>query len=278
MIAFAANSVLCRLALEENSIDAAGFTIVRLISGAIILLIIINLTNNKNIKSQKGSWAGGLMLFVYAITFSFAYISLETGTGALILFGAVQITMIFWSIFKGEKLRILEWSGVIIAFSGFIYLVLPGVSAPSPIGFLLMTTAGIAWGIYSLIGRNSISPFIDTTYNFLRTLPLVLILLIISINNLEYTFGGILLAILSGGIASGLGYVLWYNALGGLSATQAAVVQLFVPIIASFGGVILMSESITFRLIISAIFVLGGILLVMTGKFYFKSIRVRSKN
>jgi drug/metabolite transporter (DMT)-like permease len=218
------------------------------------------------------------MLFLYAVTFSFAYISLDTGTGALILFGAVQITMILWSIFKGNRLHLSEWAGVIIAFGGFLYLVLPGVSAPSPIGFIFMTTSGIAWGIYSLIGHNSKNPLMDTGYNFIRTIPFIILLFIIFINHMNYSSEGILLAILSGGITSGIGYVLWYRALGGLTTIQAAVVQLLVPLIAAFGGIVFVSESITFRLIISAIFVLGGILLVMNSRHYYKKLRLRGKN
>ena len=278
LIAFAANSVLCRLALADNSIDAAGFTIIRLLSGAIVLLLIIILSKRDIKNSNKGSWSGGLMLFLYAVTFSFAYISLDTGTGALILFGAVQITMILWSIFKGNRLHLSEWAGVIIAFGGFLYLVLPGVSAPSPIGFIFMTTSGIAWGIYSLIGHNSKNPLMDTGYNFIRTIPFIILLFIIFINHMNYSSEGILLAILSGGITSGIGYVLWYRALGGLTTIQAAVVQLLVPLIAAFGGIVFVSESITFRLIISAIFVLGGILLVMNSRHYYKKLRLRGKN
>jgi drug/metabolite transporter (DMT)-like permease len=270
LIAFAANSVLCRLALAENPIDAAGFTIIRLLSGAIVLLLIINLSKKDVNKYDKGSWAGGLMLFLYAVAFSFAYVSLDTGTGALILFGAVQITMIFWSVLKGNRLHLFEWAGAIIAFGGFVYLVLPGVTAPSLIGFILMTTSGIAWGIYSIIGRSLKNPIYDTAYNFIKTIPFIIILLIIFINHIHYSFEGILLAIISGGITSGIGYILWYIALGGLTATQAAVVQLLVPVIAAFGGVIFISESVNFRLIISAIFVFGGILLVTYGRNYNK--------
>jgi drug/metabolite transporter (DMT)-like permease len=265
------------LALEGNSIDAAGFTVIRLLSGAGVLYAIKNISGNKNNKARRGGWRAGFMLFLYAVTFSFAYISLEAGTGALILFGAVQITMILGSIISGIRLIVSEWAGVIFAFVGFVYLVLPGVSAPSPIGFILMTVAGIAWGIYSLIGRKSKNPIVDTTYNFFRTIPLVIILLFIYLKNMHYSYEGILLATLSGGIASGIGYVIWYTALGGLSATQAAVVQLFVPIIAAFGGVLFLSEVITFRLIISATMILGGILLVVLGRFHFEKLPLNKK-
>jgi len=209
------------------------------------------------------------MLFLYAITFSYAYISLDTGTGALILFGSVQITMILLSLISGTRLHFTEWAGVTIAFTGFVYLILPGITTPSIIGFLLMTVSGIAWGIYTLKGRGSKSPLMDTAYNFFRTIPLVILLAITTINNANYSSEGILLALLSGGITSGIGYTIWYIALDGLSSTQAAVLQLLVPVIAAFGGVIFVSEAITFRLTISTIMVLGGILMVVLGKYYF---------
>jgi drug/metabolite transporter (DMT)-like permease len=269
LIAFAANSVLCRLALGENSIDPSSFTVIRLLSGAIILFFILNARSHKKHSSAKGSWFSGIMLFLYAITFSFAYITLDTGTGALILFGSVQLTMIILSIISGNRLHFTEWLGVTVAFAGFVYLVLPGVSTPSVKGFLLMTIAGIAWGIYTLKGRGSANPLSDTSYNFLRTIPIVLILVALTVSNAHYSANGIMLAILSGAVASGLGYTIWYLALSGLSSTQAAVVQLLVPVIAAFGGAIFVSEMITLRLTISASLVLGGILLVTLGRYYF---------
>ncbi len=268
LIAFAANSVLCRLALGNDAIDASSFTVIRLLSGTIVLLIIIIATRKKTDASTKGSWAASFMLFLYAITFSYAYISLDTGTGALILFGSVQITMILLTLISGTRLHFTEWAGVTIAFAGFVYLILPSVTSPSIIGFLLMTVAGIAWGIYTLKGRDSKSPLMDTAYNFLRTTPIVILLAITTINNANYSSEGILLALLSGGLTSGIGYTIWYIALGGLSSTQAAVVQLSVPVIAALGGVLFVSEAITFRLTISAALVLGGILVVVLGKFY----------
>ena len=269
LIAFAANSILCRLALGSEAIDASSFTVIRLLSGTIVLLIIIGSTRNTTEGSSKGSWSASLMLFIYAVTFSYAYISLDTGTGALILFGSVQITMILLSLIAGTRLHLTEWAGVTIAFTGFVYLILPGITAPSTIGFLLMTVAGIAWGIYTLKGRNSKSPLMDTAYNFFRTTPLIILLALITINNTNYSSEGILLAVLSGGITSGIGYTIWYIALGGLSSTQAAVLQLSVPVIAALGGVIFVSEAITSRLTISATMVLGGILMVVLGRYYF---------
>ncbi|MEE8388706.1 MAG: DMT family transporter [Acidiferrobacterales bacterium] len=277
LIAFAANSVLCRLALGRETIDASSFTIIRLLSGAVVLLAIINISGSKTGSSAKGSWPASLMLFLYAITFSFAYITLDTGTGALILFGSVQITMILLSVISGNRLHITEWVGITIAFTGFVYLILPGVTTPSAIGFLLMTTAGIAWGIYTLKGRDSKSPLMDTAYNFLRTVPFVIILVIVTIKNANYSIEGILLAALSGGIASGIGYTIWYLALGGLSVTQAAVLQLLVPVIAALGGVVFVSEAVTVRLTVSSTMILGGILMVVLGRYYFVQLRLDRK-
>lgn len=267
LIAFAANSVLCRLALGEYTIDAASFTAVRLVSGAIVLLIIISIDWKRKGLSTKGSWSASLMLFMYAFTFSFAYITLDTGTGALILFGSVQITMILLSLISGARLHLTEWLGVATAFSGFVYLLLPGVTAPSMTGFLLMTTAGIAWGIYTLKGRGSSYPLMDTAYNFLRTLPLVFVLVLVTLKDASFSTEGILLAITSGAITSGIGYTIWYIALGGLTATQAAVLQLLVPVIAALGGVVFVSEAITLRLTISGLMILGGILMVVLGRY-----------
>ena len=273
LTAFAANSVLCRLALGREAIDAPSFTIIRLLSGIVILLIIISANQAKTSLPAKGSWLASLMLFVYAITFSFAYITLDTGTGALILFGSVQITMILLSLVSGVRLHLTEWVGMAAAFAGFVYLILPGVTAPSTIGFLLMAIAGIAWGIYTLMGRGSKNPLMDTTYNFIRTIPLVIILVLVSIKTAHYSFEGVLYAALSGGIASGIGYTIWYIALGGLSATQAAVVQLLVPVLAALGGVIFVSEAVTLRLVVSATMILGGIFLVVLGRYYFVQLR-----
>jgi len=279
LIAFAANSILCRLALGNAAIDASSFTIIRLLSGTIVLQAIIRSTRNTdhvpNKKSVKGSWVASLMLFIYATAFSYAYISLDTGTGALILFGTVQITMILQSIFSGTRLHWSEWAGVAMAFLGFIYLVLPGVTTPSITGFMLMAAAGIAWGVYTLIGRHSKSPLMDTADNFLRTTPFVLLLALFTLHDISYSPEGILLAFISGGLASGIGYAIWYLSLSALSTTQAAVLQLSVPLIAALGGVIFVSEAITIRLTFSAAFVLGGILLVILGKYYSRKTTIK---
>lgn len=195
--------------------------------------------------------------------------SLDTGIGALILFGAVQITIILMSLVSGTKLYFSEWVGVVTAFSGFVYLVMPKLTPPSLIGFILMTIAGISWGIYTLKGKSSADPLSDTAYNFIRTLPFILALIIFTFPDVILSQEGVLYAVLSGAFASGIGYAIWYVALGGLSATQAAVLQLFVPVIAAIGGVVFASETISPRLIVSSIMILGGILTVVTGRYYF---------
>ena len=186
--------------------------------------------------------------------------------------------MIVVSMIRGHRLHMSEWVGVSIAFVGFVYLVLPGISSPSAMGFILMTAAGIGWGAYTLKGRGSNAPLMDTAYNFIRTIPLIMILAIITLKNAAFSTEGILLAVLSGGLASGVGYTIWYSALGGLSAVQAAVVQLTVPVIAAFGGVIFMSEQITMRLTLSSLMILGGILLVVLGRYYFVQLRAINKS
>lgn len=268
LIAFAGNSVLCRLALGGNAIDAASFTAIRLLSGIIVLAVILKIAPTGHSDTAKGSWQASFWLFLYAISFSFAYISLQTGAGALILFGSVQFTMILVGVLSGNRLHIFEWSGVMIAFSGLVYLLMPGLTRPSLIGFMLMAIAGMAWGFYTLAGKDTRNPLADTTFNFLRTLPLVMILVAVSFRYAEITQQGILLAVISGGITSGIGYTIWYLALGGLTAVQAAVLQLLVPVIAALGGVIFSHETITSRLILSSLLILGGILAVILGKHY----------
>ncbi|WP_440875292.1 DMT family transporter [Thalassotalea sp. PLHSN55] len=277
LIAFAANSVLCRLALENNAIDAASFTSIRLFSGVVVLLALISISKRfaskkadsnakQNTANSTGSWLAAMMLFIYALAFSYGYISLETGTGALVLFAAVQLTLIGSTIYTGRKLLIAEWLGLMLAFSGFIYLTLPKLTTPSFSGFVLMTIAGIAWGLYTRLGQGSKNPLADTYYNFLRTLPFTLLLMLIAIEFRQLTDEGILLAILSGAIASGIGYFIWYIALRFISSIQAAVYQLLVPIIAAIGGVIFAEETITQRLIESSLLIFSGILLVIWGK------------
>lgn len=276
LLAFAGNSVLCRLALsaiEQNQqhIDAASFTHIRLLSGIIILifLLLFSIKKNKrqtNTKRCKGSWQAAICLFIYAITFSYGYISLDTGTGALILFGAVQLTMVLTSIYAGDRLQPVQLIGLLIAFSGFIYLVIPTFSTPSFSAFILMSLAGVAWAFYTLLGKQSTQPLADTTYNFIRTLPLIVISVTLTLHDVFLSFYGVILAILSGAITSGVGYFLWYLALRYISPLQAGVLQLLVPIIAAVGGVLFAQEIISLRLSISSLLVLGGVFLVLKAK------------
>lgn len=269
LTAFAANSVLCRMALGEKTIDPSSFTIIRLFSGTIILLFIMKIKYRVKTKITKMRWLSSGMLFIYAVSFSFAYMTLSTGTGALVLFGSVQTALILISIYSGYRPHLSEWIGLLIAFSGFIFLVLPNISTPSFVGFILMSIAGFAWGVYSWLGIASKNPITETALNFTAALPFVIILMIFAIPYLQASAKGIILAIISGSAASGIGYILWYSALRGMSATESAVVQLFVPIIAAFGGVIFISETITARLLIASILILGGILTVVLGRYCF---------
>ena len=264
MLAFASNSILNRLALGQESIDAVSYTTVRLISGTFTLWLITYLQRNRTGSNVRGNWISAAMLFLYAIAFSFAYLSLSAGTGALILFGSVQMTMLLVALRSGERPQALEWLGIVLALGGLVYLVLPGLQAPSPLGSVLMMIAGIAWGMYSLRGRGSSSPLADTTGNFIRTVPLILVVLLLSLNGVQLSQTGILLAVLSGAVASGLGYVIWYAALAGLSATRAAIVQLSVPVLAAWAGVVFLAEDLSLRLIVAGALILGGIALAIT--------------
>lgn len=262
LLAFAANSVLCRLALGTEQADAAGFTAIRLGAGALVLMLLVRLSTAKTVE-RGGDWLSALMLFAYAAAFSFAYISLETGTGALILFGVVQLTMMLSGLFSGHRPSALEWLGVVIAFSGLVYLVSPGLQAPPLGGALLMALAGVAWGVYSLRGRGSRQPLGDTAGNFLLSVPMAAVLLLLFYQDLQVTWYGGLLAVLSGALASGVGYAVWYAVLPKLKPSQASVLQLLVPVIAALGGVVAMAEVPGMRLLVASIAVLGGVALVL---------------
>lgn len=266
MIAFAANSVLCRLALGTGSIDAGSFTAIRLGSGAIVLVLLVARRNEPREKQQQGSWISGAMLFLYAAAFSFAYRELTAGTGALLLFGAVQLTMLLAAVYAGERPPTTEWSGLALAFGGLVYLVLPGLRAPAPLGTLLMAVSGLAWGVYSLRGRGAGDPLGHTAGNFLRSVPFAVAIGLATLPLAHLTAHGVGLAILSGAVTSGLGYVAWYAALRNLTATRAALVQLSVPVIAAIGGMLFLAEAITLRLIIASALVLGGIGLAVNSR------------
>lgn len=261
MIAFASNSLLNRLALGQNTIDAVSYTAIRLTTGAVVLGVISYFQKKEGTSIIHGNWISAAMLFTYAIAFSFAYLSLSVGTGALILFGSVQVTMILAALRSGERPHLLEWLGVFVALSGLVYLVFPGLRAPSPLGSALMVTAGIAWGVYSLRGRGVTSPLASTAGNFIFAVPMILAIWVIGLGNIHISQSGVLLAALSGAIASGVGYVIWYAALRGLTATRAAIVQLSVPVLAGWAGVVFLAEEISLRLILAGALILGGIAL-----------------
>jgi len=304
LLAFAGNSVLCRLALVDNTIDELSFTIIRLISGALMLYMVLlyrsdfvtskplvskpstsdtfaseelqyhqpNNGSNMRALRGRGSWVNSAMLFIYALLFSLAYVRLDTGVGALILFGSVQITMILYGFMSGQHLKAIEFFGVLLAILGVAYLLWPSSetdqsTAVSWLGGVLMMVSGVAWGLYSVAGASSKSPIADTAANFLRALPMAISLLLLFIfYSPLLSIKGVLLAVVSGALTSGVGYAIWYAALPRLSNIQAAVVQLFVPILAAGGGVIFAREPITITLLLSSLMVLGGVLLVIASR------------
>jgi drug/metabolite transporter (DMT)-like permease len=267
LVAFAANSVLCRLALGGAAIDAASFTTVRLFSGALMLLLITASVNKSLPSLRESKFLSALLLFSYAAAFSFAYTKLSAGTGALILFGSVQATMLLFALGSGERPRVLEWLGLALALSGLVYLVFPGLQAAPPfLSSACMALAGISWGLYSLRGRGAKNPLAETTKNFLLALPLAFIINLLMLRDAHVSRTGVVLAVLSGALASGVGYVVWYSALRGLTATRAATVQLAVPVLAAVGGVIFLSERISLRLLLAGVVILGGVALALTSR------------
>jgi len=265
LTAFAANSILCRQALGARLMDPASFTGVRLGAGALALWVVAG-TPQHDAVTSAGSWGSALALFAYAAAFSLAYLDLTAGTGALILFGSVQVTMLLWGLHGGERPHAGEWTGLLLALGGLVVLVRPGLAAPAPGAAALMAAAGIAWGVYSLRGRRATAPLRSTAGNFLLTLPLAGLFLLASVNQLRVSPTGILLAAVSGALASGAGYAVWYAALPGLSATRAALVQLMVPVLAAAAGVVLLGESLPVRLPVAAALVLGGVALAVLSR------------
>lgn len=264
MTAFAANSLLCRLALKHAQIDAASFTSIRILSGAAALWIIIRLQGK--VKYAGGSWIAAFALFSYAASFSFAYTSLPAGTGALLLFGAVQTTMILYGLRSGERLNWRQGAGLAIAVSGLIAFMLPGVSAPSLPGATLMLIAGGAWGAYSLLGKTSIDPLVTTASNFYCAIPYTIVLSLMLMPEMRMNGTGVALAILSGAIASGMGYAIWYQVVRESKTTSAAIMQLSVPVIAAVGGIGILGEAFTINMLLSSMAILGGIAVILLGK------------
>ncbi|MFK3858456.1 DMT family transporter [Pseudoalteromonas rhizosphaerae] len=279
LVAFAANSLLCRMALAQNYIDPWNFTALRLFSGALCLGFIFLIqavpteslaredNNLNNAEHERGSWRSSVSLLVYALCFSIAYVELDTGTGALILFSAVQLTMIGWGIFNKERLTTVQWCALIIAVLGFVYLMLPSATMPSMSPALLMTISGIAWGIYSIRGKVCISPLKTTTFNFVRSLFALPILLIVGFGYLSgISWQGIVLACASGALASGIGYSVWYVAVPLLKSSQAAVVQLCVPVIAALAGMLFLAEELSIQFVIASAVILGAVLVFLLAK------------
>jgi len=262
LVGFAANSLLCRAALGAGSIDAASFTAIRIASGAAILFLLARGRVRGN-----GSWTSSASLFGYAAAFSFAYLRLTTATGALILFACVQATMIGWGIARGHRPAPLEWLGLAIAASGLVVLTLPGLAAPDPIGAALMGGAGICWGVYSLRGRGATRPLAATTDNFVRALPMAALLAAtIPFTGGDVSTRGVILAVASGAIASGIGYSLWYLALPALAPARAAILQLTVPVLAATGGAVVLGEAVGARLAAAAAAILGGVAIALSAK------------
>ncbi len=257
MLLFAANSLLCRMALGAGAVDAASYSTLRILSGAITLFVIDGI--RPGTRDMGGNWSSAFLLFLYAVPFSFAYLGLTTGTGALILFGCVQVTMLLAGWRGGERLGLGQWIGLVLAMAGLVYLLLPGVQSPQPLPALLMAVSGIAWGLYSLRGRAVGDPLLHTKGNFIRALPMVLLVSAFAGPWHAIDKNGVVLAILSGAIASALGYVAWYAALKHLTATRASALQLLVPVLAALSGVVVLSEPFGPRLAISALLVLGGV-------------------
>jgi len=265
MLAFAANSILCRLALAGGSIDPASFTLVRIGAGSAMLWLVLALSGQA--RAVQGSWRAGLALFAYAAAFSFAYVALSAGAGALLLFGAVQATMVTAGIVAGLRLTRPQWLGFVLALGGLVGLVAPGVTAPPLRGAILMLTAGVAWGAYSMFGRGARNPLAATAGNFLRAAPMaVVVAMVAALFGARAEPIGFVYAVLSGAIASGLGYTIWYAALRGLSPAQGASVQLSVPVITALAGTLMLGESISTRLLLSSLAILGGVALVIAAR------------
>lgn len=266
MLAFAANSVLARLALSSSAIDPLAFAGIRLVSGAVMLAMIVYFRPGPKsypVLSNMGNWRSAAALLLYAVTFSVAYVMVGAGPGALILFASVQIGMLAWAITKGDRPGLMEWIGMGVAFLALIFLVLPGLTAPPPAGAALMVVAGLSWAAYSLIGRGSISPLADTAGNFIRCAPVGVILILIGLAYMQPNAYGVTYAVASGAVASGLGYIIWYGVLPHLIRSTAAVVQLTVPAIAAAGGAVVIGEPLSGRLLIAMTGIVGGVCLAL---------------
>ena len=268
MVAFAGNSLLCRMALYDASIDPASFTTIRFLSGAVALSLILLSTGKLGTLRQSGGWVSAAVLVFYAITFSYAYVSLGAGTGALILFGCVQGTMIVVGLWRGDRPGPIEWLGWLIAFGGLAWLMLPGIEAPPLTGAALMAAAGVGWGLYSIRGQSESDPIASNATNFILSVPFFVALVLATWSDVSMTPRGVWLAVISGALTSGIGYIIWYAALDYLTAMNAALVQLSVPVIAAIGGVAFLAEPVTTRLTVSTALVLGGISIALVRRLH----------
>lgn len=266
MTAFAANSVICRSALGPGLIDPASFTTVRVVSAALVLALVVFARRRRLPSPRYADWRAAVMLFSYAVFFSFGYVSLSTGTGALILFGAVQLTMFARAFHEGERFGALSWFGLAVAVAGLVWLVLPGLAAPDPVGAAFLAISGVSWGVFSLLARGADHPVEANAANFALCVPLGLAVSLAFLADAFWTPGGLALAVLSGGLASGGGYVLWYAVLKHIPAARAATVQLSAPAIAALGGVVLLGEELTLRLVVASAAMLGGVFIVLAQK------------
>lgn len=269
MTFFAANSLLARVALRAGEIDAGSFTAIRILSGAAVLVLLASTGREGPAAVRRyGSLRAAFALFSYATGFSFAYLSLAAGTGALVLFAAVQMTMLGAGIAGGEAPRPWEWAGLALAFGGLVYLVFPGLTAPSPVGVLLMAVAGISWGYYSLAARGVRAPIAASAGNFARAIPFALgVVAMVWVTGRPHASGsGIGLAVISGAVTSGLGYALWYVVAKDLRTTAAAIVQLTVPVLTYAAGVVLLGEHLTWRMVLASGAILGGVTLALLGR------------
>lgn len=264
MLGFAGNSLLCRVALKNGALDAATFTSVRLLAGALVLWLLVSVSARR--RRPEGNWLSALALFAYAAAFSFAYVQLDTASGALLLFGAVQVGMLLAAWRRGERLGRVQTAGLVVVVGGLLVLLLPGASSPDPFAAVLMMGSGLAWALYSLRGQNTADPLAATAGNFLRATPLALLLSASLLDDSRWDAMGLFFAVLSGALASGICYAIWYSAVRGLNAVQAGTVQLSVPILAALGGSLLLAEPFTLRLAVVSVAVLGGVALVLRAK------------
>lgn len=290
MVAFAANAVICRWALDHQLVDPMSFTSLRLGSSAVVLFGVMSWyqwrQNTKPkvssaqtpAKVSRGSWRAAIILFIYAITFSYGYVAISTSTGALLLAGVVQLTILGYAVRNGEKLHLAEWIGVALALIGLIYLVYPKLTTPSWWGLVIMSISAYTWALYTIYGRKSVNPLSDTAFNFYRTLPMIIVASALSLWLTEHsfiTYKGFILAIISGGITTALGYILWYSALPKISSSMASASQLLVPLMAAFGAMLLIHEPITVSFLVAAVFMLGGLGLVVHGRNQHRKAKVK---